>query len=323
MFKVCVLGSSAAVPMFNRGLSSQVIIHDTGTYLIDCGEGTQFQIQKYKIKLKNLKAIFISHNHGDHILGLPGLLSTLSMFEREEPLHIYAPEGLKVWFYDFLNLSKSFLRFDIEWTELPQTSQKILIYQIDKLSVFAFPLKHRIACNGFYFLEKNKSFRLNIQKLKETPLPKEYYPLLKSGENVIYDNIFYDFHDYTLPPNPPLSYTYASDTLYDEKFVEHFLDTHFLYHESTFLDMDLEKANLTFHSTAKQAALQALHSNSKYLMLGHFSARYYDLNELLMEAKAIFPNSMLALDGKFYDLNHLDKEINNSFVAAPDEKPIE
>ncbi len=310
MFKVCVLGSSAAIPMFNRGLSGQIIIHDSGTYLIDCGEGTQFQIQKFKIKLKNLKAIFISHNHGDHILGLPGLLSTLSMLERTEPLYIFGPEGLKDWVLQFLNLSQSVLKYEVIWTELPQLQEKKLIYEVDKLSIYAFPLVHRVACNGFYFLEKNKSLRLDIQKLKEKKLPKEYYPILKSAQDVEFENEWYFYKDYTLPPNPPLSYAYASDTLYQESISKNFENTHFLYHEATFLVNEAEKAQITYHSTAKQAALQALNSHAKYLMLGHFSARYFDLKDLLLEAKQIFPNSFLAFDGKFYDLNHLDENVS-------------
>ncbi|GIV44946.1 MAG: ribonuclease Z [Bacteroidia bacterium] len=309
MFKLCVLGSSAAIPMFNRGLSGQVIIHDSGTYLIDCGEGTQFQIQKYKIKLKNLKAIFISHNHGDHILGLPGLLSTLSMLERTEPLLIYAPEGLKNWVLQFFHLSVSVLKYEVHWTELPQLQEKQLIYEADKLSIYAFPLVHRIACNGFSFEEKNKSLRLNIQKLKEKNLPKEYYPILKMGQSVEFENEFYAYQDYTLPPNPPLSYTYASDTLYEENISKFFLNTHFLYHEATFLTNEIEKAQMTYHSTAKQAALQAMNAHAKFLMLGHFSARYFDLNELLIEAKQIFPKTLLALDGKIYDLNRLEENL--------------
>lgn len=312
MFKVCVLGSSAAIPMFSRGLSSQVIIHDSGTYLIDCGEGTQFQIQKFKIKLKNLKAIFISHNHGDHILGLPGLLSTLSMLERTEPLKIFSPIGLKDWVLHFFQISLSTLRFEIQWNELPQLFEKTLIFEEEKLSVFAFPLNHRVTCNGFFFQEKNKSLRLNIQKLKDKKLPKEYYPLLKLGKDIEYDNEIYLFKDYTLPPNPPLNYAYASDTLFDLQLSKILQNVHFLYHEATFLENEIEKAQQTYHSTAKQAALQAINTNAKFLMLGHFSARYYDLNELLTEAKQIFPNTFLAFDGKFYDLNRLEDNIADS-----------
>jgi ribonuclease Z len=309
MFKVCVLGSSAAIPMFNRNLSGQIIIHDSGVYMIDCGEATQFQIQKYKIKLKNLKAIFISHNHGDHILGLPGLISTLSMLERTEPLFIYAPSGLKRFVQYFLELTQSTLKFDVVWHELPQFENKTLIYEADKLNIYAFPLKHRIVCNGFYFIEKNKALRLNILKLKEKKLPKEYYPLLKLGQDITYENEFYDHREYTFPPNPPLSYAYASDTIYEENLSKFYENVHFLYHEATFLHNDVDKAIQTFHSTSKQAAQQAVNASSKYLMLGHFSARYYDLQPLLQEAKAIFPNTVLAMEGKFYDLNHLDKEI--------------
>jgi len=309
MFKVCVLGSSAAIPMFNRNLSGQILIHDSGVYLIDCGEGTQFQIQKYKIKLKNLKAIFITHNHGDHILGLPGLLSTLSMLERTEPLSIFAPQGLKDCVNKFLEVSQSHLKFETLWKELPQTQDSTLIYEVDKLSVFAFPLKHRVVCNGFYFKEKNKSLRLNILKLKEKNLPKEYYTLLKSGLDVTFDEEFYDHKEYTLPPNPPLSYAYVSDTIYEESIAKYIKGVKFLYHEATFLESEIDKAQVTFHSTSKQAALQAKNCNSEYLMLGHFSARYYDLTELLSEAKAIFPNTMLAFDGKFYDLNQLNLEV--------------
>lgn len=307
MFKVCVLGSSSAMPMFGRGLPAHVLLHDSGTYLIDCGEGTQFQLQRFKIKLKKLKAVFITHTHGDHSLGLPGLLSTLSMLERIEPLHIFCPLGLHEWVQQFLKLSDSELKYPIEWHPIPQCNQKTLIYESEKLDVYAFPLLHRVACNGFFFQEKNKSRRLNIEKLKSTPLPKEYYSAIKNGKNVLWDNITYNSMEYTLDPAPAHSYAYVSDTVYHESLAEHITNVELMYHEATFLELNKDKALQTFHSTAYQAAQQARNVRAKHLLLGHFSARYYDLTPLLLEAQSVFPNTLLAQEGKFYDLTKMDE----------------
>ncbi len=303
MFSVRILGSSSATPAFQRFTSSQVISYNDRYYLIDCGEGTQMQLQKYRIKYNRIDGLFISHLHGDHILGTPGLLASLSIFDRKSPLPIYAPRGLKEILELIYKHSDTHLNYEIQFHALEDFEPGNVIFQTDRLEVSIIPLQHRIFCNGFLFREKNKRRKFNFYKARELGIPKKYFQLLKLGNDIQLENgKKIKAEEVLFPADPPLSYAYCSDTRYNEHYLSYLKDVSLLYHEATFLDELRNRAGDTGHSTAKEASLAAKRSNVSKLIIGHFSARYKDLNPLLEEAKIEFTNTDLALEGRKFDL---------------------
>jgi ribonuclease Z len=302
MFQLCILGSSSATPAFKRHLSAQVVWHNDRIFLIDCGEGTQFQLLRYHIRLPRLDAIFISHLHGDHFFGLVGLLCTMNNQERTRPLNVYAPAGLKDILYLQFKASDTKMRFDLNIHELTsKVSEKI--FENSGLEVSTLPLKHRVYCNGFLFQEKARLGRLNAIKAQEAGVPSSYYRWLKQGMPVTRDDgkVFLP-ENFIEPAKPSFSYAYCSDNRYHESLFPLIQSVSVLYHESTFMEEMKAKAETTEHSTAGEAAKTALAVGAGQLILGHFSARYPDLAPLLAEARAIFPNSYLAEEGKIIDL---------------------
>ncbi len=303
MFTVRILGSSSATPAFQRFTSSQVVNYNDRYYLIDCGEGTQMQLQKYRIKYSRIDGLFISHLHGDHILGAPGLLASLSIFERKNPLPVYAPKGMKeilelVFLHSDTNLS-----YEIQFHALEDFEPGSVIFQTDRLEVTTIPLQHHTFCNGFLFNEKNKRRKFNFYKAKELQVPKEYFHLLKQGNDIkLESGKKIKAEDVLFPAEPPLSYAYCSDTRYHEAYLAYFKGVSLLYHESTFLDELSARAESTDHSTAKEAGLAAKRVNASKLIIGHFSARYKDLTPLQEEARTEFPNTELAIEGRIFDL---------------------
>ena len=303
MFTVRILGSSSATPAFQRFTSAQVVNYNDRYYLIDCGEGTQMQLQRYRIKYSRIDGIFISHLHGDHILGAPGLLASLSIFERRAPLPIYAPRGLKEILELVFHHSDTQLSYEIQFHALEDFEPGTVIFQTDRLEVKTIPLRHRTFCNGFVFQEKNKRRKFNFYKAKEMGIPKEYFHLLKQGNDIeLSDGTQIGADEVLFPAEPPLSYAYCSDTCYHDEYIPYFEDVSPVYHESTFLDELSSRAKSTDHSTAKEAGMAARRANAKKLIIGHFSARYKDLTPLRDEARAEFPNTDLALEGKVFDL---------------------
>jgi ribonuclease Z len=305
MFRVGILGVSAALPSFGRNPSGQVIKYDGVQFLVDCGEGTQMQIQKYHVRLSKLDAIFISHFHGDHILGLPGMLNTLSMQDRVAPLKIISPKGLQDFIQHFFTLSDSRIKYPIEFIEVT-TDEKVLVWENEKIAVYAFPLKHRIETYGYLFAEKARRPRFLIEKARDLAIPKEFFATLKNGEDVIWEDQKYLAQDFLGEIPASHSYAYVSDTMYDPAIVRFIENVSIIYHETTFLHAEIEKANETHHSTAKQAAEIAKLCKASGLIIGHYSARYSDLSLFLEETRAIFPNTELGLDGRFFDIpfNH-------------------
>ncbi len=303
MFTVRILGSSSATPAFQRFTSSQVVNYNDRYYLIDCGEGTQMQLQKYRIKYSRIDGIFISHLHGDHILGAPGLLASLSIFERKAPLPIYAPRGMKEILELVFEHSDTQLSYEIQFHALEDFEVGSVVFQTDRLEVSTIPLRHRTFCNGFVFREKNKRRKFNFYKAKELGIPKDYFHLLKQGNDIVLeDGKEIKAEAVLFPAEPPLSYAYCSDTCYHDEYIPYFTDVSLVYHESTFLDELSARAKSTDHSTAKEAGMAARRANARKLIIGHFSARYKDLSPLRDEARVEFPNTDLALEGRLFDL---------------------
>lgn len=298
-----ILGSNSAAFAHNRHHTSQLLRVQNKYFLIDCGEGTQLLIKKYKIKLSRINHIMISHLHGDHYYGLMGLISTLHLYGRTEPLALFGPPGLREIISLQLKYSTTRLSYDIdfkEWT--PETEE--IIYEDDLVMVQTIPLNHRIDCSGYIFREKPKKRGINKNALKEQ-LPTNKINDLRNGEDLFNEDgtLLYKNEEVTFPPKKPFGYAYCSDTKYIPELVNKVKDIDLIYHESTFMDDMKERAASTYHTTASQAATLAKNANAGQLLLGHFSTRYRDLRPMLREARNIFPNTELAEEGKKFIIN--------------------
>jgi ribonuclease Z len=297
-FELKILGSSSATPSNNRNHTAQVLTIGNQLNLIDCGEGTQMQLMRYKVKHQRICNIFISHLHGDHFFGLFGLLSTMQLQHRTAPINIFGPPGLAELLTLQFKYSNSIFSFKINFQELdPGTHQ--LIYEDKFFTVHTLPMHHRVSCCGFLFREKPKLRHLVKSKLPDFLTPPQLVRL-KQGEDVLNEagQVLVRNADVTSAPNRSRSYAYCSDTRYKEDILPYIHQVDLLYHEATFLDDMRERAVYTFHSTARQAATLALKAQARRLLIGHFSARYKDLTPLLLEAKEVFDNTHLALEGK-------------------------
>lgn len=303
MFEVRILGTSAAIPTNSRFPSAQVVTIRDRHHLVDCGEGTQMQLLKNRIKLSRLDAIFISHLHGDHVLGLPGLLNSLSLYERNFPLTLFGPAGLKTMLDAIFAQTRSYLTYELNFVPTEDFSPGEVIYQAKDYQVELLPLKHRIFCRGFRFRESEDQKRFDFYKAKSLNVPNPYFKLLKQGNTVVLeDGRTILPEDVLVDPEAPLSYAYCSDTHYYEELIPYLKQTTLLYHESTFLEDLAKRAKETGHSTALQAGKIAKAADVKQLLLGHFSARYKDLAPFLEEAQSIFPSASLAIEGQVHKL---------------------
>lgn len=299
MLYTTVLGNSAATPAFSRHPSAQVLTMEHGRFLVDCGEGTQMQMQRYKVKPAKIKAIFISHLHGDHYLGLMGLLLSMHLQGREQALKIFAPRPLKDVLTTEMRCSETKLNYELSFEATPEQSGEI-IYEDSQCVVSSVILKHRIFCCGFRFSEKHRKRKVLVDKLP-ADLPKEAFKALKNGEDFWEGSrqMLFRAEDYS-EAKKPRSFAYCSDTCYYEDILPHIEGVDLLYHESTFLDSEQARAEVTFHSTASQAASIAKQAGAGKLILGHFSSRYHDLSPFLEESRAIFPDTYLGLEGEHY-----------------------
>ncbi len=296
-FEITILGSSSATPIYQRHPSAQVLNIHERFFLVDCGEGTQMQLNRYKIKFARIHHIFISHLHGDHYFGLMGLLSSMHLQGRTDGMHLYCPKALKEIIDIQLRHSDTVLRYELVYHYTDAVSSKI-IFEDDDISVETIILNHRIACTGFLFREKPKKRKLIREKLAQYNVPREQYNSIKSGKDFVNDKgIVIPNEQLTGDPKPPCSYAYCSDTMYDERILSIIRGVDLLYHESTFLEEKAERAKETFHTTAKQAGIMARKAEVKRLIIGHFSSRYKDLYPLLEEAKLEFENTTLAIEG--------------------------
>ena len=301
-FNITILGCGSALPTVLRNQAGQIVHINEREYLVDCGEGSQLMMRKLKKRLQKINQVFISHLHGDHYLGLYGYLSSLHLLGREKQMTIYGPPGLREIFEVHSKHSGSVMKFPLEFIEL-QDQYTECIYEDKSIQVFNLPLKHKIFCNGFLFKEKKKARKMIKEKIAEYNIPLKKIKGIKEGESFI-DDKGNTIPNAELTENPPKprSYAYCSDTAFIPALSEALKGVDVIFHESTFMEADLERAVETKHSTAKQAAEIAKRAGAGKLLLGHFSARYTELDELLEEARSVFENSVLTEDGMTFEI---------------------
>jgi len=300
LFALTILGNNSAVPAYDRNPTAQVLQTPEEAYLIDCGEGTQMQFARYKVRRSRIHRILISHLHGDHYFGLVGLLNSMSLLGRTQELHVHAPAPLEEIIQLQLNVAGAILNYPLHFHAIHEEG---LIADDKKLSIHSFSVKHRIECWGFLFREKKNLRRIDPERARIYEIPAAYYPQLQQG------------HDYvnkkgTIVPNEevttaapiPRSYAYCADTIYDEGLVEKVKGVDLLYHETTYLKDLHERAADRFHSTTVQAADIARKAGVKKLLIGHFSSKYELLDEFLREASEVFEQTELALEGTCYKI---------------------
>lgn len=302
-FNVTILGSSGALPAYGRYPSAQLVEIQNRYFLIDCGEAVQMQLMRFQANYHRVNHIFISHLHGDHYLGLMGLIFTMHLQRRMNDLHLYSHRGLDEIITTQLRYSRSAPSFKIIFHRL-EKDQRDVIYEDDALTVETIPLTHKIPCSGFLFREKTKPRRIDKTTLP-TGLLIQQLAALKRGEDVVNEagNILYKNEALTLSPRKSRSYGYCSDTAFEERIVEQIRRVDLLYHEATFSLDEAAKAVETLHSTATQAATIARLADVSKLLLGHFSARYKDPLPLLEEALPVFPNTQLAIEGETHTIS--------------------
>lgn len=299
--KLTILGCYAATPRTITNPTSQVLEIRNRMFLIDCGEGTQVQLRKNKLKFSKINHIFISHLHGDHFYGLVGLISTFMLLNRQTDLHVYGPKGIKEIVLLQLRYSNSFTGYNLYFHELTSKESET-VYEDEKVIVKTIPLKHRIFTNGFLFQEKVGDRKLNIDAVQEYNIDTCYYQKIKNGRDITLDNgTVIPNAEITFDPIHPKSYAFCSDTMYDESIIPIIKDCDVLYHETTFLESEADKAEKTMHSTAKQAAAIAAKANVKQLILGHYSTRYDSIDLFRQEAETLYSDVLLADDGKTFE----------------------
>jgi ribonuclease Z len=300
MLALTILGNNSAIPAFGRHPTAQILQTENDSFLIDCGEGTQTQLTKYKIRRSKINAIFISHLHGDHYFGLIGLLTSMGLLGRTQDLHLYAPQPLQQIIQLQLSVADTTLPYPLHFHALDKEG---IIFENNKVTIECFAVQHRIECWGFLFREKKKPRKIDADRVKSYEIPEAYFGKLQQG------------HDYTnkrgtIIPNeevttaaaPAKSYAYCADTIFDERLVEKIKNVELLYHETTYLKDLEERAASRYHSTTHQAATIAKLGNVQKLIIGHFSSKYETVDEFLIEAKEIFKNTELGLEGSCYKI---------------------
>ena len=301
-FTVTILGSSSAQPTTNRFPTSQVVSLNEKLYLIDCGEGTQIQLRRFKVKTGKINHIFISHLHGDHIFGLPGLISTLALSGKKGELHIYAHSELKIMMEHLMKFMNEFEDFRVVYHPL-NFKKRSVIHEDSKLTIESFPLKHRIPCCGFLFTEKQHELHLRGDVINELEISIAGRVAIKGGADYQLPNgQIIPNKELTFPPDPVRSYAFCTDTICRKQIIPIIENVDLLYHEATFADELSDLALKTYHTTARQAAELATESKVKKLIIGHFSSRYKNVDPLVEEARAVFPNTYPANDGDRFEL---------------------
>lgn len=299
-FDVTILGSSSATPIYNRNPTSQALNINERVYLIDCGEGTQQQMLRFDVKPGKIDHIFISHLHGDHYLGLIGLLSSMHLNGRKKPMKLFGPPDLIKIINVHFEYSWTNLHYEIEFYPTQTDSSEVILDNND-ITVETIILNHRIPCTGFLFRQKKPLLKLDAGQLENYQVPRNQFFNLKQGKDFISDQgKLVPNEVLTIKPEDPKRYAYCSDTLANDTYLPQIQNVDLLYHESTFLNDMLLRAHETHHTTALQAGEIAQKAHVKKLLIGHFSARYKTLDDLLNEARSAFGNTDLAIEGKTF-----------------------
>jgi ribonuclease Z len=299
--KVIILGNNSALPAFGRHPTAQVVTVAGMLLLLDCGEGAQVQLQRYGLKWRNLNHIYISHLHGDHYFGLPGLINSMSLLGRTSSLFLYGPPNLMVILQAIFDAADTKLSYPIHFHALSDGVE--LITDNEYFTVTSFNVIHRIACHGFLVKGKTRGRKLLPDKCMEYEIPAAYYEKLKQGQDYERkDGLLVKNEWVTMDGPAPKTYAYCADTLFTDTFLPVIQGADTIYHECTYLEKDRDKATARYHSTASQAATIALMANAKQLLLGHFSSKYRDLEPFKEEAAVIFKNVHIAEEGKEFDV---------------------
>lgn len=299
--KLTILGNNSALPAYDRYPTCQVVTIDGTMILVDCGEAAQVLLRKHGIGWHKIRYIFISHLHGDHYFGLPGLLNSMSLLGRTDPLYLYGPKQLQEIIQQILEVADTQLSYPLHFTSLPE--QAATLADTSMFSLRCFPVEHRIFCQGLLVTEKSKGRKLLPERCSYYQIPAAYYKKLKAGQD-------YEKKDGTLIKNewvtdagkPDRTYAYCADTRYTDSFLPYIQGADLVYHESTYLEADAGRAAARFHSTARQAAATALKAGAGKLVLGHYSSKYKSVDEFEEEAKSVFPNSVASREGDVYEL---------------------
>ena len=302
--RLTILGCHSATPRVNAHPTSQYLEINNNHFLIDCGEGTQRQMRKYKVGFSKINHIFISHLHGDHFYGLVGLLSTYGILSREKDLHVYGPKGIKEVTLLQLKVSKSHAKYPIIFHEL-SSKESELIFEDEKVLVRTIPLNHRVYTNGYLFTEKEKPRKLNMLNISGyQEIDKADYLNIKAGKDIVLSTgEIISNSELTIDPPKAKSYAFCSDTSYKPNIIPIIENSDLLYHEATFLSDREDLARKTKHSTSLQAAQIAKDSNVKKLIIGHYSGRYKEISSFKKEAETVFKNVELAEPGKVFSVN--------------------
>jgi ribonuclease Z len=302
MMKLHILGCYSATPRAFTNPTAQVLEIKGHLFLIDCGEGTQVQLRRQKIKFSRIKHIFISHLHGDHFFGLPGLLSTFRLLGRDTEVHVYGPKGIKQAVTTMLKVGQAWTNYPLLFHEL-DSKESELVMEDEKVEVFTIPLIHRVYTNGYLFREKIGERKLDIDAVLNLNIDTCYYRNIKQGKDLVLDTgERIENERLTMDPPPTKSYAFCSDTAYNEAMIPLIKNVDLLYHESTFLEQHHDMATQTGHSTAIQAATIADKAGVGTLILGHYSTRYKDLELFRSEAHSVFDKVELAEDGKEFKI---------------------
>lgn len=296
-FNINILGCGSALPTTRHLATSQIVDLRDKLYMIDCGEGTQVQMRRMRVRFGRLAHIFISHLHGDHCFGLPGLISTLGMLGRTGELVVHGPKGVETYLRPVMDLFCRGMEFEVRFNPVDTRSHS-LVMEDRSLSVYSIPLKHRIPTCGYLFAEKPKEAHIIREMTDFYQVPVRCMKDIKQGQDYVTpEGEVVPNSRLTRPAAPPKRYAFCSDTAYNRSIIPIIEGADLLYHEATFAECDLARAKETFHSTARQAAEIARDAHVKRLVIGHYSARYEDLSELHREAEAVFPGTILGNEG--------------------------
>ena len=300
LLALTILGNNSAIPAFDRHPTAQLLQSQEDSYLIDCGEGTQMQMVKYKVRRSRINHIFISHLHGDHYFGLIGLLTSMSLLNRTQDLHLHAPPLLEKIIQLQLDAANTKLCYQLHFHPL---GDEQVILSDNKIEVSCFKTLHRIECWGFLFKQKKNPRKIDAERIKSFEIPSSFYEKLQKGEDyVTKKGTIIPNDEVTIAAPLPKTYGYCADTIYDENLVEKIRGVDLLYHETTYLKGNETKAAARFHATTLQAAAIAEKAAVKKLLIGHFSAKYESLEDFLIETSSVFPNTELALEGTCYNI---------------------